>query len=120
MFMDIGVLRGGAVDQAGTHLGVEGLAQVGGSRPHTAAPAMDGPAVGGGAQEMPQQRQDLLLHHLRLARVELCDKFWQGKSEEMRELQADSPKNLQLQSLEIANLPDTFSMRSTLALPLKN
>lgn len=117
MFMDVGVLRGGALDQAGTHLGVEGLAQVGGSRPHAAAPAVDGPAVGGGAQEMPQQGQDLLLHHLRLARVELRDKFWEGKSEEMRTRQAE---NLQLQSVQVADLPATFSMRSTLALPLKN
>lgn len=84
MFMDVGVLRRSTVNQAGTHLGVEGLAQVSGSSPNAAAPAVDCPAVGGGAQEMPEQGQDFLLHHLRLARVELCDKFW-GKSKEMRE-----------------------------------
>lgn len=80
MLVDVGVLRGGAVCQAGTHVGVEGLAQVGGGRPHAAAPAVDGAAVGGGAQEVPQQRQDFLLHHLRLARVQLCDQLWEEKS----------------------------------------
>lgn len=82
MLVDVGVLRGGAVHQAGTHVGVEGLAQVGGGRPHAAAPAVDGPAVGGGAQQVPQQGQDFLLHHLRLARVQPCDKLWEKKTSE--------------------------------------
>lgn len=120
MFVNVRVLRGGAVDQAGTHLDVEGLAQVGGSRPHAAASAVDGPAVGGGAQEMPQQRQDLLLHLLRLTRVELCDKFWEGTSggiwESCKQISKKSPAS----ECGNTNLPATFSMRSTLALPLKN
>lgn len=81
MLVDVGVLRGGAVHQAGAHVGVEGLAQVGGGRPHAAAPAVDGAAVGGGAQKVPQQRQDLLLHHLGLARVQLWDELWEEKNE---------------------------------------
>lgn len=74
--MDIGRLGGSTVNQAGPHLGVKGLAQAGGSTPHAAAPAMNGAAVGRGAQEVPQQGQHFLLHHLGLARVELRHKIW--------------------------------------------
>lgn len=81
--MDIGRLGSSAVDQAGPHLGVKGLAQVGGSTPHAAAPAMDGTAVGRGAQEMPQQRQHFLFNHLGLALVELFHKIW-GESEKKK------------------------------------
>lgn len=76
--MDIGRLRGSTVNQARPHLGVKGLAQVGGSTPHAADPAMNGAAVGGGAQEVPKQGQHFLLHHLGLPRVELGHKFWRG------------------------------------------
>lgn len=75
-FMDIGRLGGSTLRQAGPHLGVKGLAQVCGRTPHAAAPAMNGATVGGGAQEVPQQREHLLLHHLGLARIELRHKFW--------------------------------------------
>lgn len=69
--MDVGRLGGSTLAQARPHLGVKGLAQVGGSAPYTAAPAMNGAAVSRGAQEMPEQRQHFLLHHQGLARVEL-------------------------------------------------
>lgn len=82
--MDIGRLRGSTVNQAGPHLGVKGLAQVGGSTPHAAATAMNGAAVGRGAQEVPQQGEHFLLHHLGLSRVELCHKFWR-ESEKKQE-----------------------------------
>lgn len=53
--MDIGRLGGGTLAQAWPHLGIKGLAQVGGSTPYAAAPAMNGAAVGRGAQEVPEQ-----------------------------------------------------------------
>lgn len=74
--MDTGRLGDGALAQARPHLGVEGLAQVGRGAPHAAAPAMNSATVGGGAQQVPQQGQDFLLHHLGLARVELRDEAW--------------------------------------------
>lgn len=77
--MDIGRLGGSTLCQVGPHLDVKGLAQVGSSTPHAAAPAMNGAAVGRGTQEVPQQRQHLLLHHLGLARVELCHKVCKYK-----------------------------------------
>lgn len=55
---------------------MEGLAQVGGGAPHAAAPAVDGAAVAGRAQEVPQQGQRLLLHHLGLTRVQLRHQVW--------------------------------------------
>lgn len=58
---------------------MEGLAQDGSSTSHAAAPAMNGAAVGRGAQEVPQQGQHFLLHHLGLARVERCYKIWEYK-----------------------------------------
>lgn len=75
--MDVGRLGGSTLAQAGPHLGVKGLAQVGGSTSDTAAPAMNGAAVGGGAQEVPQQGQHFLLHHLGFARVELSNQIWE-------------------------------------------
>lgn len=75
--MDVGRLGGSTLAQTGPHLGVKGLAQVGGSTPHAAAPAMNGTAVGGGAQEVPQQGKHFLLHYLGLTRVELCHKIWE-------------------------------------------
>lgn len=83
--MDVGRLGGGAVRQAGPHLGVQGLAQVGGGSPHAAAPAMDGAAVAGRAQEVPEQRQHFLLHHLGLARVELGHQVWREMEGEREE-----------------------------------
>lgn len=80
--MDIGRLGGSTVNQAGPHLGVQGLAQVGSSTPHAATPAMNGATVSRGAQEVPQQGQHFLLHHLGLARVELCHQIWSRESEE--------------------------------------
>lgn len=53
--MNIGRLGGSTLTEAGPHLGIKGLAQVGDSTPHAATPAMNGTAVGGGAQEVPQQ-----------------------------------------------------------------
>lgn len=73
--MDIGRLGGGTLAQAWPHLGIKGLAQVGGSTPYAAAPAMNGAAVGRGAQEVPEQGQHFLLYHLGLTRVELCHKI---------------------------------------------
>lgn len=110
MFMDVGVLRGSTVDQAGTHLGVEGLAQVGCSSPHAAAPAVDGPAVGGGAQEMPEQGQDFLLHHLRLARVEFCHKFWGESKKEQGEFRhANTFQNLKFRSRNTKHTRNLFN-----------
>lgn len=74
--MDVGRLGGSTLAQAGPHLGVKGLALVGGSTPHATATAMYGAAVGRGAQEVPQQGQHFLLNHLGFARVELCHKVW--------------------------------------------
>lgn len=73
--MDSGRLRGRQVRQAGPHLGVEGLAQFGGGRRQTAAPAGSGALVGRGAEEVPEQGQHFVLHNLRLARVDLCHEF---------------------------------------------
>lgn len=83
--MDTGRLTGSWVNQAGPHLGVKGLAQVDGSSPHAAAPPVNA-AVGVGAQEVPQQGQHFLLHHLGLARVELFHEFW-SETERQSDLQ---------------------------------
>lgn len=53
--VDVGRLGSGELCQPRPHVGVEGLAQVGGGPPHAATPAVDSAAVAGCAQEVPQQ-----------------------------------------------------------------
>lgn len=85
--MGIDRLSFSAINQFRPHLGIKGLAQFGGSalKPTTVTAMFDA-AVGGAAQEVPQQGQHFLLHHLRLAWVGRGHKLWKGSEKKQEEV----------------------------------
>lgn len=101
--MGIDRLNFSAISQFGPHLGIKGLAQFGGSALKAATvTAMFGAAVGGAAQEVPQQGQHFLLHHLRLSWVGRGHKLWKNSEKKQEEVtQAGRPDGEQSHTTQL-------------------